>query len=171
MNLEMLTPLTSQPPCMPTQPLDPSRHIQHAYTNNHESNYRFPMARGLGGSWVVSYGAIIALAPGTGISTGGALEDADPIYLTCCGTAASQPSSSRESFPGLSEYQEPAWLASRLVIIEPLKKHSINEERIDLDFPEKSNRELQERGKARGTRRDVFVELSRYRGVFWRGKK
>jgi len=55
-----------------------------------------------------SYGAIMALAPEYGMSTGASLDDFVPIHSVFAGTASSHPSSCDDSSRLLLEYHEPA---------------------------------------------------------------
>lgn len=56
---------------------------------------------------------MMARALEVGIDTGPSCEEAVPIGVVVEGTASNHPSSCRESCDLTSEYQLPAWLASR----------------------------------------------------------
>lgn len=65
---------------------------------------------------LMSYGAIIALAPDEGNSTGACLEESVPMHSVFAGTAFNQPSSWDDSSLLFAEYHEPACVASRLAM-------------------------------------------------------
>jgi hypothetical protein len=64
----------------------------------------------------MSYGAIIALAPDEGNSTGACLEERVPMHSVFAGIAFSQLSSWDDSSLLFAEYHEPACVASRPVM-------------------------------------------------------
>lgn len=59
----------------------------------------------------------MTLAPATGYETWGSCFDAVAMPCTRCGTSESQPSSCPESSSPLSVYQDPAWVALRLIVM------------------------------------------------------
>lgn len=65
----------------------------------------------------MAYGAMMALAPDTGIDTCPCCEDVVPMGLVELGTSASHPSSSCESTSPSAEYQVPACVALRRVML------------------------------------------------------
>ena len=83
---------------MPMQPLDLSMHIQHGYEDYDE--------RRSSQSSILTHGAIIALAPGTG--TGTASPGSAPIPTSSSGTLLRYVSRVRLSLALLPSYHEPA---------------------------------------------------------------
>lgn len=105
-----LTTCSSLRICTPTPPQAQSTHIRHA-CNRREPNYpAYP-------DDFLSYGAMIARAPVAGNWVAPSCEEAGRMPWTVFGTAASQLSSWADSSVPDALYQEPAWLASLLVIV------------------------------------------------------
>lgn len=105
-----LTTCSSLKLCTPTPPQAQSTRIRHA-CNRREPNYPvYP-------DDFLSYGAMIARAPVTGSVVAPSCDEACRMPWTVCGTASSQLSSWADNSEPDALYQEPAWLASLVVIV------------------------------------------------------